>query len=85
MKADAKGRGGLAGSEVAWILSGLRPRFLEGLEPAEGQGDSGGRDQEAISCELCDAEGGRSCDASLPDAGRKRASLHRVFAKERRL
>ena len=35
MKADAKGRGGLASSEIAAILSGLKPRFLEGLEPDE--------------------------------------------------
>ena len=35
MKADAKGRAGLTGSESTAILSGLRPRFFEGLEPDE--------------------------------------------------
>ena len=35
MKADTKWRAGLSATEVAAILSGLRPRFLEGLEPDE--------------------------------------------------
>ena len=43
MKADAKGRGGLASSEIAAILSGLKPRFLEGLEP-DGSGKVVGKD-----------------------------------------